>query len=96
MFLSFAKKIMSLKVTKAWGSKSNRSWRLQSSGKGTESVQDVERLELSFSPCNDSLDQGDKRNTPQTTKDLCQNGKSKRICRVHKPPKFLHDSDFSM
>ncbi|KFQ00362.1 Uncharacterized protein C3orf67, partial [Haliaeetus albicilla] len=64
---------VSREVTKAWGSKSNRSWRLQSSGKGTESVQDVERLELSFSPCNDSLDQGGKRNTPQTTKDLCQN-----------------------
>ncbi|KAM6197797.1 protein CFAP20DC isoform 2-T3 [Sarcoramphus papa] len=60
-------------VTKTWGSKSNRSCRLQSSGKGTESVQDIERLELSFSPCNDSLDQGDKRNTHQTTKDVCQN-----------------------
>ncbi|XP_059679338.1 protein CFAP20DC isoform X2 [Gavia stellata] len=60
-------------VTKNRGSKSNRSCRLQSSGKGTESIQDIERLELSFLPCNDSLDQGDKRNTHQTTKDVCQN-----------------------
>ncbi|KAM6126318.1 protein CFAP20DC [Phoenicopterus ruber ruber] len=60
-------------VTKTWRSKSNRSCRLQSSGKGTESVQDIERLELSFSPCNDPLDQGGKRNTCQTTKDVCQN-----------------------
>ncbi|KAM6386903.1 protein CFAP20DC isoform 2-T2 [Pluvialis apricaria] len=60
-------------VTKTCGSKSNRSCRLQSSGKGTESVQDTERLELSFSPCNDSLDQGGTRNTRQTAKDLCQN-----------------------
>ncbi|KAM7095323.1 protein CFAP20DC isoform 3-T4 [Ciconia maguari] len=66
-------KIMSFKVTKTWGSKSNRSYRLQSSGKGTESVQDIERLELSFSPCNDSLDQGGKRNAHQTTKGVCQN-----------------------
>ncbi|KAF1554647.1 hypothetical protein FQV19_0010437, partial [Eudyptula minor] len=71
-------------VTKTWGSKSNRSCRLQSSGKGTESVQVIERLELSFSPCNDSLDQGGKRNTLQTTKDVSQNGKSikQRICRL--------------
>ncbi|XP_075014556.1 protein CFAP20DC isoform X1 [Calonectris borealis] len=60
-------------VTKTWGSKSNRSCRLQSSEKGTESVQDIERLELSFSPCNGPLDQGGKRNTHQTTKDVCQN-----------------------
>ncbi|XP_009890836.1 PREDICTED: uncharacterized protein C3orf67 homolog [Charadrius vociferus] len=60
-------------VTKTCSSKSNRSWRLQSSGKGTESIQDTERLELSFSPCNDSLDQGCKRNTHQTAEDLCQN-----------------------
>ncbi|XP_072731991.1 protein CFAP20DC isoform X3 [Ciconia boyciana] len=66
-------KIMSFKVTKTWGSKSNRSYRLQSSGKRTESVQDIERLELSFSPCNDSLDQGGKRNAHQTTKGVCQN-----------------------
>ncbi|KAF1488699.1 hypothetical protein FQV08_0006147, partial [Pygoscelis antarcticus] len=71
-------------VTKTWGSKSNRSCRLQSSGKGTESVQVIERLELSFSPCNDSLDQGGKRNTQQTTEDVSQNGKSikQRICRL--------------
>ncbi|KFZ56654.1 Uncharacterized protein C3orf67, partial [Podiceps cristatus] len=60
-------------VTKTWSSKSNRSCRLQSSGKGTESVQDTERLDLSFSLCNDSLDQGGERNTCQTTKDICQN-----------------------
>ncbi|XP_075370348.1 protein CFAP20DC isoform X1 [Mycteria americana] len=66
-------KIMSFKVTKTWGSKSNRSYRLQSSGKGTESVQDTERSELSFSPCNDSLDQGGERNAHQTTKGVCQN-----------------------
>ncbi|KAM6060493.1 protein CFAP20DC isoform 3-T5 [Theristicus caerulescens] len=60
-------------VTKTWGSKSNRSCRLQSSGKRTESMQDTERLALSFSPCNDSLAQGGKRNTHQTTKDACQN-----------------------
>ncbi|XP_009646625.1 protein CFAP20DC [Egretta garzetta] len=60
-------------VTKTWGSKSNRSCRLQSSGKRTESVQDPERLEQSFSPCSDSLDQGGKRNTHQITKDVCQN-----------------------
>ncbi|KAK0680269.1 CF20D protein, partial [Pygoscelis papua] len=71
-------------VTETWGSKSNRSCRLQSSGKGTESVQVIERLELSFSPCNDSLDQGGKRNTQQTTEDVSQNGKSikQRICRL--------------
>ncbi|KAM6344855.1 LOW QUALITY PROTEIN: protein CFAP20DC [Alca torda] len=60
-------------VTKTCSSKSNRSCRLQSSGKRTESVQDIERLELSFSPCNYSIDQGGKRNTCQTTEDLCQN-----------------------
>ncbi|XP_008934022.1 PREDICTED: uncharacterized protein C3orf67 homolog [Merops nubicus] len=51
----------------------NRSCRLQSSGKGTESAQDIARLELTFSSCNDSLDQGSKRNTLETTKDVCQN-----------------------
>ncbi|KFQ77305.1 Uncharacterized protein C3orf67, partial [Phaethon lepturus] len=60
-------------VTKTSSSKSNRSCQLQSSRKGTESVQDTERLELSFSACNDSLDQRVKRNTPQTTEDVCQN-----------------------
>ncbi|XP_074770304.1 protein CFAP20DC isoform X4 [Athene noctua] len=60
-------------VTKTWGSKSNRSCQLQSSGKGTESMQDIEKLELSFSPHNDSLDQGSKRNIHQTTKAVCQN-----------------------
>ncbi|KFR12369.1 Uncharacterized protein C3orf67, partial [Opisthocomus hoazin] len=59
-------------VTKTWGSKSNRSCRLQSSGKETESVQDIERLELSFSRYDDSFDQGGKRNVHQTPKDVCQ------------------------
>ncbi|XP_028943236.1 uncharacterized protein C3orf67 homolog [Antrostomus carolinensis] len=61
------------KVTKTCSSKSNRSRRLRSSGKGTEAVQDTERLELSFSPHNDPVDQGGKRNTHQTTEDVCQN-----------------------
>ncbi|KFQ25586.1 Uncharacterized protein C3orf67, partial [Merops nubicus] len=60
-------------VPKTWSDKSNRSCRLQSSGKGTESAQDIARLELTFSSCNDSLDQGSKRNTLETTKDVCQN-----------------------
>ncbi|XP_066859302.1 protein CFAP20DC isoform X2 [Anser cygnoides] len=71
-------------VTRTVGSKSNRSCRLQSSGKGTESrlqssgkrtesLQDIKRLELSFSPCNDSLDQGGKRNTHRTAEDVRQN-----------------------
>ncbi|KAM6061951.1 protein CFAP20DC isoform 1-T1 [Chlamydotis macqueenii] len=62
--------VISFKVTKTWSSKSNRSCRLQNSGKGTESIQDIERLKLSFSP---PLDQGGRRNTHQTTKDVCQN-----------------------
>ncbi|OPJ81011.1 hypothetical protein AV530_004370 [Patagioenas fasciata monilis] len=67
-------KIMSFKVTKTWSSKSNRSCQLQNSGKGTESVEDIERWELSFSPCNGSLDQGGKRNTHQTAGGVSQNG----------------------
>ncbi|XP_030356939.1 uncharacterized protein C3orf67 homolog isoform X2 [Strigops habroptila] len=59
-------------VTKTRSSKSNKSCRLQGKGKGAESIQDSERLELSFSPCKDSLDQEGKRNTHQTTKDVCQ------------------------
>lgn len=89
---------MSFKVTKTWGSKSSRSCQLQNAGKGTESIEDTERWELSFSPCNGSLDQGGKRNTHQTTGGVSQNGKSikQRICRVHKLPKFSHGSDFRM
>lgn len=86
LYLSL-RKILSFKVTRTVGSKSNRSCRLQSSGKGTESrlqssgkrtesLQDIKRLELSFSPCNDSLDQGGKRNTHRTAEDVRQNGKS--------------------
>ncbi|XP_065543496.1 protein CFAP20DC isoform X3 [Lathamus discolor] len=59
-------------VTKTHSSKSNKSCRLQGKGKGAESIQDTERLELSFSPCSDSLDQEVKRNTHQATKDICQ------------------------
>jgi len=92
-FLSFIEKIMSFKVTKTWGSKSNRSCRLQSSGKETESVQDIERLELSFSRYDDSFDQGGKRNVHQTPKDVCQDGKSmkKRICK-----EFTNGQNFCM
>ncbi|XP_040449384.1 protein CFAP20DC isoform X1 [Falco naumanni] len=68
--------IMSFKVTKTWGSRSSRSCQLQSSGKGAECQQDIERLELSFTPCDDSLDQGCKRNTHQVTKDVCQNDRA--------------------
>ncbi|XP_064375166.1 protein CFAP20DC isoform X2 [Dromaius novaehollandiae] len=60
-------------VTKTMGSQTNRSCRLQSLEKGTEVLQDVDRSELSFSPCNESLDQGGKRNTHQTTKNVHQN-----------------------
>ncbi|XP_071612238.1 protein CFAP20DC isoform X1 [Heliangelus exortis] len=60
-------------VKKTWSSRSSRSCQLQSSGKGIISVPDTERLELSLSPCNDSLDQGGKRNTCQATEDMCQN-----------------------
>lgn len=67
---------LSFKVTKTCSSKNHKSCRLQGKGKGAESIQDTERLELSFSPCNDSLDQEVKRNTHQTTKDICQHGKS--------------------
>uniref|UniRef100_A0A8C4V106 CFAP20 domain containing n=1 Tax=Falco tinnunculus TaxID=100819 RepID=A0A8C4V106_FALTI len=63
-------------VTKTWGSRSSRSCQLQSSGKGAECQQDIERLELSFTPCDDSLDQGCKRNTHQVTKDVCQNDRA--------------------
>lgn len=68
--------MVSFKVTKTAGTKSNRSYQLQSSGKRSESLQNTERLEVSFSPCTDSLGQGDKRNTHQAAKDVHQNGKS--------------------
>ncbi|XP_027556730.1 uncharacterized protein C3orf67 homolog isoform X3 [Neopelma chrysocephalum] len=66
-------KIMSFKVTKTSGNKNNRSCQLQNSGMPAESIQDIKRLELSLSSCNDYLDQGGKRNTHQTTEDTCQN-----------------------
>ncbi|XP_009869734.1 PREDICTED: uncharacterized protein C3orf67 homolog, partial [Apaloderma vittatum] len=59
-------------VRKTSGSKSNRSCQHRSSGKGTETVQDIERLELSFLPYDDSLDQRGKGNTHRT-EDECQN-----------------------
>ncbi|XP_064013028.1 protein CFAP20DC isoform X2 [Pogoniulus pusillus] len=58
------------KVTKTWGGKDNRACRLQRSRKETESVQDVERLELSFSPCSDSLGDGGIRSAHQTATDV--------------------------
>ncbi|XP_042679235.1 protein CFAP20DC isoform X2 [Centrocercus urophasianus] len=64
---------VSAEVTKTVGSKSNRSYQLQSSGKRSESLQNTERLEVSFSPCSDSLGQEDKRNTHQAAKDVHQN-----------------------
>ncbi|KAM6325381.1 protein CFAP20DC isoform 2-T3 [Podargus strigoides] len=64
---------VSEEVTKTCSSKRNRLYRLQSSRKGTEFIQDIERLELSFSLGNDSLNQGGKRNTYQTTKDVYPN-----------------------
>ncbi|XP_042736811.1 protein CFAP20DC isoform X2 [Lagopus leucura] len=64
---------VSAEVTKTVGSKSNRSHQLQSSGKRSESLQNTERPEVSFSPCTDSLGQGDKRNTHQAAKDVHQN-----------------------
>ncbi|XP_050169125.1 protein CFAP20DC isoform X5 [Myiozetetes cayanensis] len=66
-------KITSFKVTKTSGSKSNRSSQLQNSGMPAESMHNIEKLELMFSSCNDYLDQGGKRNTHQTTEDICQN-----------------------
>ncbi|KFV81792.1 Uncharacterized protein C3orf67, partial [Struthio camelus australis] len=59
-------------VTKTVGSQTNRSCQLQSLEEGTEVLQDVERSELSFSLCNESLDQGGKGNTYQT-EDVHQN-----------------------
>ncbi|KFV71460.1 Uncharacterized protein C3orf67, partial [Dryobates pubescens] len=58
------------KVTKTWGGKDIRTCRLQSSRRETESVQNIEGLELSFSPCRDSFDEAVKRNTHKTIRDL--------------------------
>ncbi|OXB66217.1 hypothetical protein ASZ78_000642 [Callipepla squamata] len=65
--------MVSFEVTKTVGSKSNRSYQVQSSGKRTESLQNTERLQLSFLPCSDSFGQGDKRSTHQAAKDVHQN-----------------------
>ncbi|KAM8799879.1 protein CFAP20DC [Eudromia elegans] len=56
-------------VTKSMGRQANKSCQLQSLEKGNE---DAERQKLSFSPCNESLDQGGKRNAHQT-EDVHQN-----------------------
>ncbi|OXB78713.1 UNVERIFIED_CONTAM: hypothetical protein H355_002678 [Colinus virginianus] len=64
--------MVSFEVTKTVGSKSNRSYQVQSSGKRTESLQNTERLQLSFLPCSDSFGQGDKRSTHQAAKDVHQ------------------------
>ncbi|RMB98953.1 hypothetical protein DUI87_24498 [Hirundo rustica rustica] len=53
------------KVTKTLGSKTSH--QLQNSGMPTESVPDTERLELPVWPCNDTLDQGGKKDTLETT-----------------------------
>ncbi|XP_032927737.1 protein CFAP20DC-like [Catharus ustulatus] len=59
------------KVTKTLGSKTSR--QLQNSGMPTESIPENERLELPLCPCNDTLDQGGKRNALQTTANEYQN-----------------------
>ncbi|KFW87142.1 Uncharacterized protein C3orf67, partial [Manacus vitellinus] len=77
-------------VTKTSGSKSNRSCQLQNSVMPVESIQDIERLKLSFSSCNDYLDQGGKRNTHQTTEDTCQNDFQLSSPQVPSPDKNSH------
>ncbi|XP_053809679.1 protein CFAP20DC isoform X7 [Vidua chalybeata] len=59
------------KVTKTLGSKT--SCQLQNSGMPTETIPEIERLELPLWPCNDTLDQGGKRSTFQTTANEYQN-----------------------
>ncbi|TRZ21947.1 hypothetical protein HGM15179_005236, partial [Zosterops borbonicus] len=59
------------KVTKTLGSKT--SCQIQNSGMPTESIPDSERLELPVWSCNDTLGQGGKRNTLQTTTNEYQN-----------------------
>ncbi|XP_066051696.1 protein CFAP20DC [Chamaea fasciata] len=59
------------KVTKTLGSKTSH--QIQNSGMPTESIPDSERLELPVWPCNDTLDQGGKINTLQTTTNEYQN-----------------------
>nr|XP_041574629.1 protein CFAP20DC isoform X3 [Taeniopygia guttata] len=59
------------KVTKTLSSKA--SCQLQNSGMPTETIPEVERLELPLWPCNDTLDQGGKRSTLQTTANEYQN-----------------------
>ncbi|XP_053845292.1 protein CFAP20DC isoform X1 [Vidua macroura] len=59
------------KVTKTLGSKT--SCQLQNSGMPTETIPEIERLELPLWPCNDTLDQGGKRSTLQTTANEYQN-----------------------
>ncbi|KAL2299913.1 hypothetical protein Nmel_012769, partial [Mimus melanotis] len=59
------------KVTKILGSKT--SCQLQNSGMPAESIPETERLELPLWPCNDTLNQGGKRNALQTTAHEYQN-----------------------
>lgn len=90
----FHQEIMSFKVTKTLGSKTSH--QLQNSGMPTESIPETERLELPLCPCNDTLDQGGKRNALQTTANEYQKGKSvkRRLCRLLKLQNFLHDFAF--
>ncbi|OWK63623.1 Uncharacterized protein C3orf67 [Lonchura striata] len=69
--------IMSFKVTKTLGSKT--SCQLQNSGMPTETIPEVERLELPLWPCNDTLDQGDKRSTLQITANEYQNAQNASV-----------------
>ncbi|XP_041281931.1 protein CFAP20DC [Onychostruthus taczanowskii] len=59
------------KVKKTLGSKT--SCQLQNSGMPTETIPENERLELPLWPCNDTLDQGGKRSSLQTTANEYQN-----------------------
>ncbi|XP_056357747.1 protein CFAP20DC isoform X2 [Oenanthe melanoleuca] len=59
------------KVTKILGSKT--SCKLQNSGMPTESIPETKKLELPLWPCNDTLDQGGKRNALPTTPNEYQN-----------------------
>ncbi|CAN8186318.1 unnamed protein product [Coccothraustes coccothraustes] len=68
------------KVTKTLGSKT--SCQLQNSGMPTETIPENEKLELPLWPCNDTLDQGGKRSTLQTTANEYGNGKSIKQ-RIH-------------
>ncbi|XP_068058208.1 protein CFAP20DC isoform X2 [Anomalospiza imberbis] len=59
------------KVTKTLGS--TTSCQLQNSGMPADTIPEIERLVLPLWPCNDTLDQGGKRSTLQTTANEYQN-----------------------